>query len=231
MTSSNEWSGLKACRRTAPFLLLSGLLVSVGACGNLTAGGIGEAVVVVSGDSPEALATAVRSDALPMTVAPSPAVAALAGPATTDHEDDQPEGQLEATMLLFLVTSDGALVALSDDEVEVSVDLEGVEQDETLPRELPAAAYTDLRIVFLQIEVEVDAGLVIGGVPVTGPIDIELESDSLVVTKPIGLSIDDEESVEILIDLNAASWLQAVDPNTSTVDASVFAELIAVVIR
>ena len=35
---------MKACRRTAPFLLLSGLLVSVGACGNLTAGGIGEAV-------------------------------------------------------------------------------------------------------------------------------------------------------------------------------------------
>ena len=34
-----------------------------------------------------------------------------------------------------------------------------------------------------------------------------------------------------LVDLNAASWLQAVDPSTSAVDATVFADLIAVVVR
>ena len=42
---------------------------------------------------------------------------------------------------------------------------------------------------------------------------------------------DDQESVEILVDLNAASWLQAVDPTTSSVDATVFADLITVSVR
>jgi hypothetical protein len=230
MTTSSERSGRG--RQVVRFLLLSALLGSAGSCGNLTAGGIGEAVVVVSGDSPEALAAAVVTGVPSSVLAfPQPAALASGGPAASDHDDDQPEGQLEAEMLLFLVAEGGELIPLSDDEVEVSVDLEGVEQDETLPRELAAGRYTGLRIVFLQIEVQVDAGLIIGGEPITGPIDIELESDSLAVTKPLNLSIDDQESVEILIDLNAASWLQAVDPSTSTVDATVFAELIAVVVR
>lgn len=230
MTSSSERSGRG--RQLVHILLLSALLGSASSCGNLTAGGIGEAVVVVSGDSPEALAAAVVTD-VPSnaSVLPQPAALASGGPAASDHDEDQPEGQLEAEMLLFLVAEGGALIPLSDDEVEVSVDLEGVEQDETLPRELPAGRYTGLRIVFLQIEVQVDKGLVIGGETIKGSIDIEMESDSLTVTKPLNLSIDDQESVEILIDLNAASWLQAVDPSTSTVDATVFAELIAVVLR
>jgi len=230
MTSSSERGGRG--RQAVRFLLLSALFGSTGSCGNLTAGGIGEAVVVVSGDSPEALATSVVAG-VPPTAPAFPRAAALTagGPAASDHDDDQPEGQLEAEMLLFLVAEGGALIPLSDDEVEVSVDLEGVEQDETLPRELAAGRYTGLRIVFLQIEVQVDAGLIIGGEPITGPIDIELESDSLAVIKPLDFSIGDQESVEILIDLNAASWLQAVDPSTSTVDATVFSELIAVVLR
>ena len=209
-------------RRTRrwPLLALATATVVTG-CGNLTAGGIGEARVVVSADA---------EDPPPSSswVQAATAEVDLPGPL---RSGDQPEGQLEAKMLLALVTDDGEIVPLSDDEVEVSVDLEGVEQDEIPPRELPADVYTDLRIVFLQIEVQVDAGLVIDGVEVTGPIDIDLESDSLVVLKPLGLSLDDQESVEILVDLNASSWLQAVDPTTSSVDATVFADLITVSLR
>ena len=200
------------------------LCITVAACGNLTAGGIGEAVVVVSGDAEDTPAPAnswVQSAVLDGLEDANP----------RRSDDDQPEGQLEAEMLLALVADDGTIIPLSDDEFEVSVDLEGVEQDETLPLSLPADVYTDLRIVFLQIEVQVDAGLVIDGVEVTGPIDIELETDSLVVLKPLDLGLEDQESVEILVDLNAASWLQAVDPNTSSVDATVFADLITVTVR
>lgn len=199
-----------------------GLLVAATGCGNLTAGGIGEAVVVVSGDA---------EDPVPTSAWMQPAVLDLPAARSAGSEDDQPEGQIEAEMLLALVDQTGVLVPLSDDEFEVSVDLEGVEEDETLPRDIPAGAYTDLRIVFLQIEVEVDAGLVIQGDTVTGPIDIDLDSDSLVVLKPLGLGLEDRASVSILVDLNAASWLQAVDPATSTVDAAVFADLITVSVR
>jgi hypothetical protein len=209
------------------------LALAMAACGNLTAGGFGEAVVVVSGDSPEAFASAYAdsSGILPSAaVLDAPSTSALDGPARAEG-DEPPEGQIEAELLLYLVSESGAEVSLTDNELELSVDLGGVEQDETLPKEIPVDTYTSLRIVFLQIEVQVDAGLVIGGVPVTGPIDIKLESDSLSVSKPVNLQLDEAERAEILVDLNATSWLQAVDPTTSSVDASVFADLIAVVVR
>jgi hypothetical protein len=214
----------RTMRRSTTGMAAGLLCVAVAACGNLTAGGIGEAVVVVSGDAqdtPTSAASWMQSAVLD----------GADGPGPRRSDDDQPEGQLEAEMLLAVVTDDGTIVPLSDDEFEVSVDLEGVEQDETSAVSLPADVYTDLRIVFLQIEVQVDAGLIIDGVEVTGPIDIELETDSLVVLKPLGLGLEDQESVEILVDLNAASWLQAVDPTTSSVDATVFADLITVTVR
>ena len=49
--------------------------------------------------------------------------------------------------------------------------------------------------------------------------------------KPLGLSLHGQESVEILVDLNVSSWLQAVDPTTSSVDATVFADLITISVR
>lgn len=214
----------RTMRRSTTGMAAGLLCVAVAACGNLTAGGIGEAVVVVSGDAQDAPTP--TASWMQSAVLDGPD-----GPRPRQSDDDQPEGQLEAEMLLAVVTDDGTIIPLSDDEFEVSVDLEGVEQDETSAVSLPADVYTDLRIVFLQIEVQVDAGLIIDGVPVTGPIDIELETDSLVVLKPLDLDLGDQESVEILVDLNAASWLQAVDPATSTVDATVFADLITVTVR
>jgi hypothetical protein len=201
------------------------MLLAVAACGNLTAGGVGEAVVVVSGDSPEALASS-RIDPTTLTWSAS----RVEGPARAEGDDD-PKGRIEAEMLLYLVSESGGEVRITDDEFEVSVDLGGVEQDETVPKQIPTDTYTGLRIVFLQIEVRVDAGLVIDGVPVTGPIDIDLETDSLSVLKGVALQLDDAERAEILVDLNAVRWLQAVDPAMNSVDAAVFADLIAVVLR
>lgn len=204
-----------------------GLVLSGAAgCGNLTAGGFGEAVVVVSGDDPAPTPALVSSDAGLV----SPQSSFLAGPAATDGVDDTPEGQLEAELLVYLVGEDGALWALNDDVLEVRVDLKGVEQDETLPRQLPAQVYTELRLVFLEIEVQVDAGLIINGTPVTGIIDIEIE-DSLTVNRALALDIGPEDRAEIFVDLNAADWLLAVDPVTLLVDPTVFAELITVTVR
>jgi hypothetical protein len=207
---------------------VAGLLLAAAGCGNLTMGGFGEAVVVVSGDAPDSVA------ATPAVVAAAPALSRVSstseGPARAD-EEDRPEGQLEATMRLYVVSQAGSVIPLSDDDLEIRLDLGGVEQDETVPQQIPADVYTDLRIVFLEIEVQVDAGLVIAGDTITGPIDIDMEMDSLVVNRPLSLDIADQERAEILVDLNAASWLQAVDPLTLSVDANDFAELIAIVVR
>lgn len=188
---------------------------ALAACGNLTAGGIGEASVVMSGDAPDQGA--------------SPQMAVVDGPARTDHDDDDddPEGELEADLTVFLVSAGGEAFLLTDGEVRVRVDLEGVEEPTIASRTVAAGDYTALRIVFTEIEVEVDAGLVIGGVEIVGPVDVEFESE-LTVERAIDVTIEDGERAELLVDLNAESWLQAVDPVTLAVDAEVFADLVTV---
>ncbi len=219
------------------------LMLVVAGCGNLTAGGIGEARVLVSGDAPESqqAAASASSDPAPAPSAepasrvddPSPGGSSPDddSPGRSSHEDDSPEGEVEAEFRIYLVAEDGDLIELTDEEVRVRVDLEGVETPEVANRMLAADVYTGVRLVFTEIEAEVDAGLIINGEPVVGPIEVRLEDISLTVTKPITLAIRDGEVAEVLIDLNAASWLQAVDPITATVEAQVFADLVTVTIR
>jgi hypothetical protein len=54
---------------------------------------------------------------------------------------------------------------------------------------------------------------------------------TLPVTRAIDLDIADGSSVELVVDLNAPAWLQAVDPLTGLVDESVFAALVDVAVR
>lgn len=207
--------------RFAAVLLPCGLA----ACGNLTAGGFGEAVIVVSAD----VASTITATQVSLVPTPEPSI--VAADQRTEHDDhDHPEGQLEVEFFAYLVNDAGASVALSDLPFEVEVDLEGVEQDETLPRTVPAVDYTQLRMIFLEIEADVDAGLIINGQEVMGPIEVDFEG-TLEVIRPIDLTVPDGERAEVLIGLNAASWLQAVDPTTGTVDATVFADLIEITTR
>lgn len=217
--------------------------VATVACGSLTAGGFGEATVVMSGDAPDqapqATGTApqpaiVGSDesagGSPSTVAGAPS-AIGDDPLTTSHDDDDPEGQLEADLTVYLVSAAGDVVAVTDGEVEVRLDLDGVEEPEVGSRRVTATTYTDLRMVFSDIEVQVDAGLIIDGQPVTGLVDVEFDDLQLTVDKAIDIEIAEGGRVELLIDLNADSWLLAVDPVMQTVDAQVFADLVTVTVR
>jgi hypothetical protein len=199
-------------------------------CGNLTAGGVGEARVTVSGDAPDVVpqAAAVVNPRPPAATAGGVQPMAIQGRV---EGEESPEGEIEADFRLYLVAGGGAEVALSDDKIEVRMDLEGFETPEVANRTVPADVYTGMRMVFTKIKVEVDRGLIINGVPVTGEVRIEVEAEGLSVTKPLALTIEDDAMVDLLVDLNAASWLQAVDPATVSVDPQVFADLITVVVR
>lgn len=208
-------------RRIAGLLAVSCALVGIGACGNLTAGGLGEVDVTLSGDAVAPIPTSA-------TLSASRTPAATSGPSTA--EDDMPEGEVEAEFTVFLEAANGDLLAVTDSAVRLRVDLEGVRELPVGRRILPAAMYTALRIVFTEIEVEVDAGLIINGVPVTGVIDVEVDGE-VIVTRPLSLDIAPDEVAYLVIELNATSWLQAVDPVTLTVDPQVFADLVTVSVR
>jgi len=68
-------------------------------------------------------------------------------------------------------------------------------------------------------------------VPVVGEVRVELEDVALVVTRPLNLDVGDGESVFLLIDLNANTWLQAVDPVLGVINEEVFANAVAVAVR
>ncbi|GEM_PF-6265689 len=67
--------------------------------------------------------------------------------------------------------------------------------------------------------------------PVVGEVRVELEDVALVVTRPLNLDVGDGESVFLLIDLNANTWLQAVDPVLGVINEEVFANAVAVAVR
>ena len=110
-------------------------------------------------------------------------------------------------------------------------DLQGVREPEVARQVVTAATYKALRIVFTEIETEIDAGVVINGVPVMGPVEIEIEDTVLTVDRSLNLTIGDAEVAVLVVDLNAASRLEALDPVSATVDAQVFANLITVVVQ
>jgi len=66
---------------------------------------------------------------------------------------------------------------------------------------------------------------------VVGEVRVELEDVALVVTRPLNLDVGDGESVFLLIDLNANTWLQAVDPVLGVINEEVFANAVAVAVR
>lgn len=196
------------------------ILMAIG-CGNVTVGGLyGDATVVVSGDA----------DTLSLTtaLAPPTSTSLLAvGPATADGDV---EGEVEVEFLAILVTASGATVELGRDPARVKVDLRGRNELDAVDRQIiPATLYTELRLVFTDIDAEVQ-GLVIDGTPVP-EVRVELEDVSLLVSRPVDLDVGPGDSVELVVDLNTPAWLSAVDPLTGTVNQAVFQELLDVVVR
>ena len=189
-------------------------------CGNLTAGGFGEAKVVANGDAPETLVQTAE---------------ALAVPSRTSHEeqageeDIDPDGEIELAFRLYLESPTGASLDLSDRELDVELELDGSIEADVITARVPASSYSGLRIAFSEIEINVQAGVVIDGQEVTGPVDIEFEDLDIVL--PLDLTVLDGSVVEILLDLNAATWLAFVDPATKTVLPEHFAEAVTVRLR
>lgn len=221
--------GLTRALRIAVGLILT-TFVAAG-CGNVTVGGYSHVSVDVSGDAPAATPAA-----------PAPArqtavvqMAAVQAPAASSplRAEGEAEGEIEADFHLFLVSQTGASVELGNgDDIRVKIDVQGSTEAKPIENQLiPAGRYTELRIVFTKIQVEVAQGLVIDGQEITGEVDVELSGSDLPVTRPLDLVAVDGSMVTMRVDLNAQSWLALVDPATQTINEQVFADLVDVVVE
>ncbi len=205
---------------TAALLTLVVCALPIG-CGNVTAGGLtGDATVTVSGDAVDALAPAPQR------------AAGLYATAPFAMSVGAPEGEVQADFFLFLETATGSSVSLSEDQIRIRLDVQGRQEVDAVDRmPVTATQYSQMRIVFTDIRVDVADGLIINGVPVVGAVRVELKDTALTVIRPLNLDIQDGESVFLLIDLNANTWLQAVDPVLKVIAEDVFADAVSVGVR
>lgn len=214
MTDDRAWS--TGWRRSVGILLAACAALLVG-CGNLTVGGQdGEVEVVVSGDAAD-----------PSGTSPPSAASVI----SRQQEDDDAEGELEAEFTLTLIEEGGRAVPLTEQPIQIEVDVRGSREVDVVRRTVPAVRYEALRIDFTDIEVEIESGLVIDGVPVVGEIEVELEGETLTITRPIQLDLGEGDVVELLVDLNSQSWLRATDPDLRRVARAIVRDAIAIRIR
>jgi hypothetical protein len=145
---------------------------------------------------------------------------------------DTPEGQVEADFFIYLVSANGDPVSLSKDPIQIRLDVQGQQEADAVDRQtVPATLYTGVRMVFTNIKVEVDPGWIINGVPVDGEVRVELKDTALTVNRPVNLDIGEGDSVFLLMDLNANTWLQAVDPVLRVIAEEAFGDAVSVGVR
>lgn len=205
---------------------VTALALVTAACGNVTVGGFGNVTVSVTGDAADPLPQPTLLSSSAGLSSPS-----HPGPQPSSHEAEDAEGEVEVDFTLAIVSETGAVVSLGQDDIRVRLDLQGVDEAEAVEAVVPSARYTELRMTFTHIKVEVEAGLIINGQEIVGEVRVELEDPELIVSRPVDIDVLDGTIVELLVDLNTPAWLAAVDPVTRTIDASVFAGLIDLVVR
>lgn len=83
-----------------------------------------------------------------------------------------------------------------------------------------AVDYPTARVTFTRVQANVTSGLNVGGINVTGQVNVAL-GDSVVVEMPVDLG-DEDADATLLIDLDASAWLAATNPVTRVVAASAF---------
>jgi len=184
-------------------LILVGCVWSTAtSCGELTAGGVGEATVLITGDTPT--------------------TATPAAPSAAQFNDVV--GTVSATLQVFVgTTSDRPFVELTDGPRTVTVDIRGGVEQEIATRALDVDAYTRVRLVYQSVTAVVESGLVVDGRPVTGPVRVHFENDAARTTvQDAVFEIKDDQTSELVVALNASSWLRRANADTRQVPSDDF---------
>jgi hypothetical protein len=199
--------------RTARLLVCA---AAVAACGNVTAGGVGQVETYMSGNDSASSPSAVGR-------------AGTEGPAAAPLAALSFEGDVTATASLELLSVLGQAIDLTPlGPVTATADLEGTQEPRIAEEVVPAGGYESVRIVFTQVSAEVSAGLEIGGLPFTELITVDLSGGSLEVIRTVDLDVPDGGVAAFVVDLNADAWIPLADASTRTVDPADFAAAVRV---
>lgn len=219
-------------RAAGVLLLVAATAIWTLGCGNLTAGGIGEASVAVSGDAEEADQTSAPAQELTTVSGVSGTTSTLRMESPLSSTSGSVQGQVSATLRVYLEAADGDRIPLVGLNEQAQVDIQGQNEADLGTTELDAGLYPRIRMVFTDVQADVRSGLVIDGVEVTGLIDVGGENlDSLVVERTVDVEIQGGQRVGLVVDLNSTAWLSAAQPALMTVATSIFRQTVSVQVR
>lgn len=149
---------------------------------------------------------------------PSYAVAAGGGPV---FQTNGVSGTIAFDARVYLVRS-GQAEPVNGPATGVTVNANGRDTALVAAGRVDDVDYPVARVVFTRVTANVTGGLVIGGIGLTGRVDVGIApGDSVVVEMPVDLG-DPDDDATLLIDLDASAWLFTANPVTRLVSAAAF---------
>jgi|GEM_PF-3032952 len=188
--------------RMRKVIALSLLLMGTAGCGKeVVVGGVRDKEVetYATGDgTPEDSTGASRLALHSLAPGGGPASALVAG---------RVQGTISFDALVELVTPAGE-AAFAGNAQSVMVRSDGGDTAFVARADVLEAQYTTVRVTFTRVSVNVTSGLTIGGINVTGVVNVDVPQRGVVVERQVPLG-GPEEDVQLLIDLDASDWLFA----------------------
>jgi hypothetical protein len=141
-------------------------------------------------------------------VSRAPLLSSLAGGPAETHIAGRVQGTISFDALVEVVTSSGQAATVGIAQ-SVVVRSDGHDTVLVARADLLEAQYTTVRVTFTRVTANVASGLVIGGVSITGQVNVQVPASGIVVERQVPLG-GPEEDVQVLIDLDASAWLFSV---------------------
>jgi hypothetical protein len=143
---------------------------------------------------------------------------------------------LSAAAAQGTITFDARVSLLSPNRAEAvnptpasaAVRIDGRDTVRLTGSEVPRGSYDRVRIVFTRVHADVTSGLVIGGITITGRVNVAINpGDSVAVERPVSLGGQGDD-VRLLVDLDASAWLASTNVVTRIVPAAAFQSAVKV---
>jgi hypothetical protein len=142
------------------------------------------------------------------------------------------EGIVSAQLRVYLLSDEsGQWAEVTEGVRDLTLDLRGTERRVGI-KFLSSGRYSRFRAVFSRVQAVIVGGLVVGGTPINGEVNVDLGAQSsLTVEREILVELERDGALDVVMDLNAETWLAAVSPTARTVTSDAFSNALAVSAR
>ncbi len=144
------------------------------------------------------------------------------------------EGLIDLHVHVVLTTPAGEEVMLTNGSILHLMRIEDPDSSFLVERRVQSVEYDRIQLVFTRVEVDVERGLLVGSppVPVLGRVEVPLTPpESVVAERQVDLNLPARRREILVIDLNAGTWLPAVQLPARTVPPATFENAVSVRVR